>query len=75
MPKTMVAHNNKICIWPDKVYLDITDNTVKHMDASVRATATIKPGSIYLVGADLSEFLLVMRLKYQGAKSNQATTR
>lgn len=68
MPKTMVAHNNKICIWPDKVYLDITDNTVKHMDASVRATATIKPGSIYLVGADLSEFSVGDAIEISGCK-------
>lgn len=33
--KQFAVVNTKLCVWPDKVYVDLTNNTLRHMDESV----------------------------------------
>lgn len=33
--KQFAVVNTKLCVWPDKVYIDLTNNTMRHMDESV----------------------------------------
>ena len=37
--KQFAVVNTKLCVWPDKVYVDLTNNTMQHMDAAL-ATGT-----------------------------------
>ncbi len=33
--KQFAVVNTKLCVWPDKVYVDLTNNTMQHMDAAL----------------------------------------
>ena len=56
IPKQMVAHNNKLVIFPDKVYLDIDSDQIKSLGTSVTSAAAINPDGLTLTSGSFSEF-------------------
>lgn len=56
IPKQIVAHNNKLVIFPDKVYLDIEDDRIKPLGAMVSSAATITADGLTLTTGNFLDF-------------------
>ncbi len=39
--KQFAVVNTKLCVWPDKVYIDLTNNRFGHLDAEVRSSGGV----------------------------------